>query len=103
MLKKAEDILIEDYIEAIPESSKFQHPELVNAAKALLEHDSGYSWTNLFEKKFAEKMKVKHAIAVNSGTSGLHAALYAADVKENDEVINGCICCHTPRGSTSFC
>lgn len=40
-----------------------------------------------FEKKFAEYLAVKHAIAVNSGTSALHAALAAANIGAGDEVI----------------
>jgi len=40
-----------------------------------------------FEEAFARKFSCKYAIAVNSGTSGLHAALYAAGIKPGDEVI----------------
>jgi perosamine synthetase len=40
-----------------------------------------------FEKRFARFVGVKHAIAVSSGTAGLHLALIAAGVKEGDEVI----------------
>jgi perosamine synthetase len=40
-----------------------------------------------FEKLFAKKLGVKHAIAVSSGTAGLHLALIAAGIKEGDEVI----------------
>jgi perosamine synthetase len=40
-----------------------------------------------FEKKFAQYLGVKHAIAVSSGTAGLHLALIAAGVGEGDEVI----------------
>lgn len=40
-----------------------------------------------FEKKFANYVKVKHAIALNSGTAALHAALLALDLKPSDEVI----------------
>ena len=34
-----------------------------------------------FEKKFAEYMGVKHAIAMNSGTAALHLAMLVAEVK----------------------
>jgi len=45
-------------------------------------------WTNRFEEEFCKVMKVKYAIACNSGTSGLHAAVVAAGVGPGDEVIN---------------
>lgn len=44
-------------------------------------------WVQRFEEAFAEKVGAKYAIAVNSGTSGLHAAMYAAGVGPGDEVI----------------
>jgi perosamine synthetase len=40
-----------------------------------------------FEKAFAAYMGMKHAVAVNSGTSGLHLAMKAAGVGEGDAVI----------------
>ena len=45
-------------------------------------------WVSRFESEFASKVGSKYAIAVNSGTSGLHAALYAAGVGPGDEVIS---------------
>ena len=44
-------------------------------------------WVQRFEEEFASKVGAKYAIAVNSGTSGLHAALFAAGVGVGDEVI----------------
>ena len=40
-----------------------------------------------FERLFAERHKVKHAIAVTSCTTALHLALAALDIKEGDEVL----------------
>ncbi|QIO55871.1 DegT/DnrJ/EryC1/StrS family aminotransferase (plasmid) [Rhizobium leguminosarum bv. trifolii] len=40
-----------------------------------------------FEQEFADYCNVKHAIAVNTGTSALHLALLAAGVGPGDEVI----------------
>jgi perosamine synthetase len=40
-----------------------------------------------FEKLFAQRHKVKHAIAVSNCTTALHLALVALDVKTGDEVI----------------
>ena len=40
-----------------------------------------------FEKNFAEFAGVKHAIAVNTGTAALHAAILASKIKFGDEVI----------------
>lgn len=46
------------------------------------------SWTNTFEKKFAERIGTRYGIAFNSGTSTLHAALEAVGVEPGDEVIS---------------
>ncbi len=43
--------------------------------------------TQEFEKQFAEYIGVKHAIAVNSCTAGLHLSLVAAGLGVGDEVI----------------
>lgn len=40
-----------------------------------------------FEKSVADYVGVKHAIAVNSGTSALHLLIKAFDIKDEDEVI----------------
>ncbi|MFA4884206.1 MAG: DegT/DnrJ/EryC1/StrS family aminotransferase [Candidatus Margulisiibacteriota bacterium] len=40
-----------------------------------------------FENKFAAYLGVKHAVAVNSGTSGLHLCVRALGLKDDDEVI----------------
>jgi len=40
-----------------------------------------------FEKKFARYIGAKHAVAVNSGTSGLHLCVRALDLQDGDEVL----------------
>lgn len=44
-------------------------------------------FTRKLEEEFAKKMGVDFAVAVNSGTSALHCALFACDVGPGDEVI----------------
>lgn len=43
--------------------------------------------TKKFEKEFADYIGVKHAIAVNSCTAGLHLSLEVLNLKPDDEVI----------------
>lgn len=43
--------------------------------------------TQELESRFAEFCGVKYAVALNSGTAAIHAALYALGIKEGDEVI----------------
>jgi perosamine synthetase len=45
------------------------------------------SWCQLFEKEFAKLIGTKYAVAMNSGTATLHAALEAVGVGPGDEVI----------------
>jgi len=40
-----------------------------------------------FEKKFSEYIGVKYAVATSSGTTALHTALLAHEIKPNDEII----------------
>jgi perosamine synthetase len=49
-------------------------------------HDGGKRVRD-FESHLRDYLKVKHAIAVNSGTAALHAAFLAAGVKQGDEVL----------------
>ncbi len=44
-------------------------------------------YTKEFERRFAELVKVRYAIAVNSGTSALEIALRTQDLDQGDEVI----------------
>ena len=43
--------------------------------------------TKEFERLFAERLGVKHAVAVNSATAALHLALEAIDIRPGDEVL----------------
>ena len=69
---------------------KFNGKELEYVTRALdseTKENREFPWVQRFEENFADKVGSKYAIAVNSGTSGLHAALYAAGVGVGDEVI----------------
>ena len=48
---------------------------------------SGGKYNQLFEKKLQKFYKVKHAIVLNSWTSGLIAAVGALDIDPGDEII----------------
>jgi perosamine synthetase len=49
------------------------------------------SWTQALEGEFAKRMGAKYAVAMNSGTATLHAALVACGVEPGDEVISPAI------------
>jgi len=75
-------------------ASKFAGNELdyvsrvLNADNWSSTYCSSQSWVRSLELAFSEKWGVKYAIAMNSGTSTLHACLVAAGVKAGDEVIS---------------
>lgn len=52
---------------------------------------TGGSWNQALEQAFAKKFGMRYAVALNSGTSTLHAALEAAGVGPGDEVISPAI------------
>ncbi len=52
----------------------------------------GGSWVQRFEKEYAEKFGVKHAIAVSSGTAAIHVALAAIGIGPGDDVIHTAHC-----------
>ena len=43
--------------------------------------------TKIFQKKISKFLKVKHALAVQSGTAAIHLALRTFDCKPGDNVI----------------
>ncbi len=49
--------------------------------------NSGGKRVQEFEKLLSSFVKSKYAVAVNSGTAALQAALYALDIKQGDEVL----------------
>jgi len=61
------------------------------------------SWTNTLESKFAEKFNAKYAIAMNSGTSVLHAALVACGIRPGDEVITPALTVFMDTSSIIHC
>jgi perosamine synthetase len=52
----------------------------------------GGSWVARFEKEYADKFGVKHAIAVSSGTAAIHVALAAVGIGPGDDVIHTAHC-----------
>jgi perosamine synthetase len=49
---------------------------------------TGGGWNHTLEEEFSKKFNSKYAVAFNSGTSTLHAALEAVGVTAGDEVIS---------------
>ena len=52
-----------------------------------------------FEQAFASYCEVKHCVALNSGTSALHLALFSAEIGPGDEVITNRKHFHRDGGS----
>ena len=78
----------------IPINTPILGKDEIKAIKSILLEGSLTSSSKLggknvqeFEKLASSYVKSKFAIAVNSGTAALQAALYALDVKKGDEVL----------------
>jgi len=80
-LKIAINIPLVGKEEIIAVTSILKNGTLTSAA------NHGGKHVQIFEKSVASFVKSKYAIAVNSGTAALQAALYALDVKKGDEVL----------------
>ncbi|EKD25731.1 MAG: hypothetical protein ACD_79C01535G0017 [uncultured bacterium] len=50
-------------------------------------NNSLYNYVKMLEDSFANYIGVKHATSVTSGTTALHLALKALEIKKNDEII----------------
>ena len=75
-------------------NSPFIENEEISAVASILKKgaltsslNEGGKMVQEFEKLASSFVKSKYAIAVNSGTAALQAALYAFDIKQGDEVI----------------
>jgi perosamine synthetase len=71
--------------------SKYLNSEIEYLEKVLNSENwssTGGTWCQILEEQFSEKFESKYAVAMNSGTSTLHAALEAVGVGAGDEVIS---------------
>jgi perosamine synthetase len=75
--------------ELLPYGKQFVEQKDINAVIKVLESDWLTTGPTVmeFEKQFAAQVGAAHGVAVNSGTAGLHCAVYAAGIKSGDEVI----------------
>lgn len=73
----------------IPYGHQYIDDDDINAVVEVLKSDYLTTGPKIaeFEKKFAEYVGVKYAVAVANGTAALHVAMLAAGVGEGDEVI----------------
>lgn len=65
---------------------RFENNEMKYISEVLTSGFNG-KFIEYFEKAFAQKMKTRYAISINSGTSALHCALVALGIEKGDEVI----------------
>jgi perosamine synthetase len=84
---------------------KYSQAAIENASLALVSDTNmfGEPWVPAFEAAFSGYVGAKFAIAVNSATSGLHAALLAAGVGPSDEVISPGLTVIMDAYATIFC
>ena len=77
------------FVDTIPIARPAIGQDEISAVTAVLESGMLAAGERVaeFERKFADYCGTNHAVAVNSGTAALHAALLAAGIKPGDEVI----------------
>jgi len=75
--------------EFIPYGSQWIDDQDIEAVTETLKSDYLTTGPKIkeFEDKFADYVDAKYAVAIANGTAALHAATYAAGIKEGDEVI----------------
>jgi len=83
------DIVLLSELKSIPLSS----PDITHKESEIISQVLSTSFLSIgpkveeFEKRIADYIGVKYAIAVNSGTSGLHLCIRSLNIKDGDEVI----------------
>jgi dTDP-4-amino-4,6-dideoxygalactose transaminase len=80
---------VEGSLKFIPHSRPTLGEEEIKAVASVIKsgHITEGEVVSRFEKNFAGKMGVQHAVAVSSGTAALHLALLAMGIGPGDEVI----------------
>jgi len=89
----------------IPIAKPILGKEEINAVKEVIESGiiaSGPK-TEEFEKKFADFVGTRYAVATTSGTTALHSALLALGIKKGDEVIVPSFSFIATANSVLFC
>lgn len=61
------------------------------------------AYVDAFQKKFAERLGAPDAVAVASGTAGLHLALLAVGVRPGDEVVTSTVTFIAPANAIRYC
>jgi perosamine synthetase len=87
--RKVVDIVLLSELKSIPLSAPditYKEVEIINKVLATPYLSIGPTIKE-FEQKIANYIGTKYAVAVNSGTSGLHLCIRSLDIKNGDEVI----------------
>jgi UDP-4-amino-4,6-dideoxy-N-acetyl-beta-L-altrosamine transaminase len=92
-------------LDSIPYGKQFIDEDDIKAVSECLQGDliTTGPMVEAFERKLCDITKTKFAVAVSSGTAALHAAVYAAGIKEGDEVIISAITFASTANAVLFC